>query len=229
MDSIADVLYTASVWVLPVLLAVTLHEAAHGFAAYRLGDPTAKLAGRLSLNPLRHVDPVGTVILPAILLLTAPFVFGWAKPVPVDFRALRHPRSGMVWVALAGPGTNVALALAAAVGMRWLLATGDLTGSAAWVALNLENLFRINLILAVFNMLPLPPLDGGRVAVGILPRPLAIRLARVERFGFLILIGFVFLLPMLGNQLGLDLDVFQWVVGVPAQWLAKGLLGVAGF
>lgn len=229
MDSIADVLYTASVWVLPVLLAVTLHEAAHGFAAYRLGDPTAKLAGRLSLNPLRHIDPLGTVILPAILLLTAPFVFGWAKPVPVDFRALRHPRSGMVWVALAGPGTNVALALVAAVAMRWLLATGDLTGIAAWVALNLENLFRINLILAVFNMLPLPPLDGGRVAVGILPRPLAIRLAGVERYGFLILIGFVFLLPMLGNQLGLDLDVFQWVVGVPAQWLAKGLLGVAGF
>ena len=162
-------LYTVSVWVLPLLIAITFHEAAHAFVAYRLGDNTAKELGRVSFNPLKHIDPFGTVILPGVLLLShSPFLFGYAKPVPVNFRNLNHPRLDMVWVALAGPATNILLALAAATAfhaMPWVPAD-----YAKWTADNLKNTLIINVVLAIFNMLPIPPLDGGRVAVGLLPR-----------------------------------------------------------
>jgi Zn-dependent protease len=201
-------LYTLSVWVIPLVIAITFHEAAHGFVAYQFGDDTAWKLGRVSFNPIRHIDPFGTLVLPALLLFThSPFLFGYAKPVPVNFRALSDPRLGMIMVALAGPATNMLLALVAAAGFHLLpLVPGDY---AQWVADNLKNAVLINVVLAVFNMMPIPPLDGGRVAVGILPRPLAIPLARLEPFGMLILIAILILLPLAGSQFGLNLDVIS--------------------
>ncbi|MGH6930350.1 MAG: site-2 protease family protein, partial [Dongiaceae bacterium] len=183
-----DLIQQIAIWALPVLLAITLHEAAHGFAALRLGDDTAYRLGRVTLNPLKHIDPFGTVIMPALLLISgAPFVFGYAKPVPVNFRRLRDPKRGMVLVAAAGPGMNLALALASVILLRlWLDTTGISEG---WVSGTLQASLVLNLVLAVFNMIPLPPLDGGRVAVGLLPRSLAIPLARLERWGMFIILG----------------------------------------
>jgi Zn-dependent protease len=204
-------LYNISVWILPLLFAITFHEAAHGFVAHRLGDNTAYELGRVSFNPLRHIDPFGTVLLPAMLLLShSPFLFGYAKPVPVNFRNLRNPRLDMVWVALAGPATNIVLALAAALAFHALPLAPAV--SAQWIADNLKNALVINVVLAVFNMMPIPPLDGGRVAVGLLPRPLADPLARLEPFGMLILIGILILLPLAGSQFGLNLDVISAIL-----------------
>ena len=220
-------LYTVSVWVLPLLIAITFHEAAHAFVAYRLGDNTAKELGRVSFNPLKHIDPFGTVILPGVLLLShSPFLFGYAKPVPVNFRNLNHPRLDMVWVALAGPATNILLALAAATAfhaMPWIPAD-----YAKWTADNLKNTLIINVVLAIFNMLPIPPLDGGRVAVGLLPRFLAFPLARLEPYGMLILIGALILLPLLGNQLGLNLDVISAILRTTTGYVLRALLFVTG-
>jgi len=220
-------LYTLSVWVLPLIIAITFHEAAHGFVAHRLGDNTAWQLGRVSFNPLKHIDPFGTVILPGILLVShAPFLFGYAKPVPVNFRNLSHPRTDMVWVALAGPATNILLALAAALafhGLGLVPANG-----AQWVADNLQNALIINVILAVFNMLPIPPLDGGRVAVGLLPNFLAVPLSRLEPYGLLILIGVLLLLPILGSQLGLNLDVISTIVRTVTGYVIQFLLVVTG-
>ncbi len=219
--------YTASVWVLPVLLAITLHEAAHGWTAWKLGDPTAKALGRVSFNPLRHIDLMGTIILPALLIfLRAPFLFGWAKPVPVDMRRLRQPRRDMAIVAAAGPATNLFLAWASAMAAHLLfLLPYDV---AVWSAKNIENSIQINLILAVLNMLPLPPLDGGRVAVGVLPDVLAEPLARLERFGLFILIGVLFIVPMATRQFGLDFDLMRVLIGEPVAWLKGALITVTG-
>ena len=220
-------LYDVSVWVLPLVIAITFHEAAHGFVAHRLGDNTAFERGRVSFNPLRHIDPFGTLILPAILLLShSPFLFGYAKPVPVNFRALRNPRIGMVWVALAGPATNIALALFAAAAFHILAFVPD--GAAQWVADNLKNAVVINVILAIFNMLPIPPLDGGRVAVGLLPGVLAAPLARLEPYGMLILIGILIILPLAGSQFGLNLDVISAILRTTTGFVIRLLLLVTG-
>jgi Zn-dependent protease len=220
-------LYDVSTWVLPLVIAITFHEAAHGFVAHRLGDNTAWQLGRVSFNPLKHIDPFGTLILPAVLLIShAPFLFGYAKPVPVNFRNLNHPRLDMVWVALAGPATNILLALAAALAIHALPFAP--ANAAQWIADNLQNAFVINIVLAVFNMLPIPPLDGGRVAVGLLPRALAMPLARLEPYGMLILIGLLILLPLMGAQLGLNLDVISVILRTLIGYVSRALLFVTG-
>jgi Zn-dependent protease len=217
-------LYQASTWVLPVVLAVTFHEAAHGFVAYRFGDDTAWRAGRVTFNPLKHIDRFGTIILPALLILMrSPFLFGYAKPVPVNFGRLDSPRRDMVWVALAGPATNVLLAIASSL----LFYGVDLVppNPAQWLALNLIHSIQINAVLCVFNMLPLPPLDGGRVAVGLLPDRLAFPLARLEPFGMLIVM-LLFVVSYLGQSAGFDL--LGWLIGVPAEALIHFVLAITG-
>ena len=219
--------YEISIWLLPVLIAVTFHEAAHGFVAHVLGDDTAWRLGRVSFNPLKHIDPVGTVLLPALLLLLrAPFLFGYAKPVPVNFRALNNPRFGMVLVAAAGPGMNFLLATLAALALHLV---GFVPAAAAqWLLLNLENAILINIVLAVFNLFPLPPLDGGRIAVGLLPRELATPLSRLEPYGFPILIGLLFILPLLGSRLGLDFSFVSQVLAASSHFLIETLLQLTG-
>ena len=229
IPDVADLARAVSVWALPVLLAITLHEAAHGWAAWKLGDDTAKRLGRVSFNPLRHVDPFGTIVLPAMILLLSGgrFMLGYAKPVPVAVERLRNPRWHMVLVAAAGPAANLLIAFVAAL----LLHTLPYLPSFAleWAGRNLENAILFNLVIAVFNMMPLPPLDGGRIVTGLLPYRLAVPFARLERWGLLIVLGLVFLLPFLGNQLGMDLDLFSSVILGTAYALAVLVLTVAGF
>jgi Zn-dependent protease len=187
-----------AIWALPLLLAIVFHEVAHGWVANRLGDPTAARMGRLTLNPIAHVDLFGTILIPLLLIIShAPFVFGYAKPVPVNFYNLRNPKRDMIWVALAGPVTNLLLAAACMLILRAMvpLITGASPGSGraimqfiAPVALMAQSGIVINVVLAVFNTLPLPPLDGGRVMVGLLPEPFSSALARIEPIGFIILL-----------------------------------------
>lgn len=216
-----------SVWLVPVLLAITLHEAAHAWAADRLGDDTSRRLGRITLNPLKHADPIGTFLLPGLLLLTgAPFLFGFAKPVPVAFHRLRNPKRDMALVAAAGPGINVLLAFVAALLVH---PTVQLPGAVGeWTALNLANAVQINLFLAVFNMLPLPPLDGGRVLTGLLPRPYDWKFARVERYGFVILLAIFILGPIVGQALGLPGQPIWYVLAPPYEFLLNLVLTLAG-
>ena len=193
-----------SVWLLPLLLAITFHEAAHAFAARALGDDTASKLGRVSLNPLKHIDPFGTVLLPGALLLSgSPFLFGYAKPVPVQFRALHPQRLGMILVAAAGPLTNLALAIVSAASFHLLAYLPP--APALWLAQNLKNSIIINVFLTVFNLFPIPPLDGGRIAVAVLPQVLARPFSRLEPYGMPLLLILLFVLPALGTQIGYDL------------------------
>jgi len=180
---------TLLIWVIPVLFAITLHEAAHGWTASKFGDHTARMMGRVTLNPIKHIDPVGTILVPlALLIMSTGFIFGWAKPVPINFNALRSPKSGMIWVALAGPGVNLVMAIG------WLFV------AILSINMNMPIMLKmagagifINILLAVFNLLPIPPLDGSRVISALLPNPLAYRYNQLEQYGFFILIGLMFI------------------------------------
>lgn len=179
-----------AVWALPVLFAITVHEVAHGWVARRLGDPTAMMMGRLTLNPIRHIDPVGTLLIPGVLLLLGGFVFGWAKPVPVTWENLRNPKRDMALVAAAGPIANLIMALMWALVMKVGVV---FSGALDWIAIPMIYMggagITINIVLMVLNLLPLPPLDGGRVVTGLLPGPLAWKFSRIEPYGFFILLG----------------------------------------
>jgi Zn-dependent protease len=181
-------LQTLLIWIIPILFAITLHEAAHGWVASKFGDHTARMMGRVTLNPVKHIDPIGTILVPAVLLIMSTgFIFGWAKPVPINFNALRSPKSGMIWVALAGPGANLIMAIG------WLFVFF------LAIKMNIPILQRmadagilINILLAVFNLLPIPPLDGSRVISALLPNPLAYRYNQLEQYGLFILIGLMY-------------------------------------
>jgi Zn-dependent protease len=192
MDEL-NLMQRIAVWALPVLFAITVHEVAHGWVARRLGDPTAMMLGRLTLNPVRHIDPIGTVVVPVLMLMVSPFIFGWAKPVPVTWENLKHPKRDMALVALAGPAANLLMAVFWALVMKIGFTLG---GELAWVAVPLIYMggagIAINVVLMVLNLLPLPPLDGGRVVTSLLPGPLAWQFARIEPYGILILLALLF-------------------------------------
>ena len=214
------ILYKISIGAIPILFAITLHEVAHGWVARHFGDRTAEAQGRLSLNPIKHVDPMGTVIVPGLLLLFGTgFLFGWAKPVPVVSRNLRNPRRDMAWVSAAGPGVNFAMAVAWAV--VGAVAAGGWFGTGApaeWVlAMASVGLF-FNVLLALFNLLPIPPLDGGRVAISLLPAGPSRALERLEPYGFFIVLGLFRVLPMLGGP-----NVFRLLLGEPIAFVTQGI------
>ncbi|MDQ6959203.1 MAG: site-2 protease family protein [Mariprofundaceae bacterium] len=208
------IIHGISIWAIPVLLAIVLHEVAHGWVADKLGDDTARWMGRLTLNPLKHIDPIGTVLVPILLLVVgSPFLFGYAKPVPIDFRKLRRPKQDMVWVALAGPATNLLLALASTVLLYVMV---RLPVTMLWLAEPVGTMCQasilINMVLCIFNLIPLPPLDGGRVAVGLLPGPAGYRLSRLEPYGFIIIVALLLT------------GVLQSVIGPPVLGSARILI-----
>ena len=220
--------YTASVWILPVIVAVTFHEAAHAWVAWRLGDDTAKHLNRVSFNPFKHLDLFGTIILPALMLIGSGgrMMFGFAKPVPINPANLNNPRRDMVLVAAAGPISNLGLALLAALLLHTVIIfEGDFR---EWVVNNLINTVWFNILLFIFNLLPIPPLDGSRIAAGILPPAIAYNLLRFERFGFLIIIGIFFVIPLLIERFGFEINIFWWLVGGPAEYIMRYMFSRIG-
>ncbi|HEU0100662.1 MAG TPA: site-2 protease family protein [Allosphingosinicella sp.] len=216
------IVFQVATWLIPLLVAIVLHEISHGWVANAFGDPTARDLGRLSPNPIRHVDPIGTVALPLILAVSGAPVFGWAKPVPVVAARMRNPRLHMVLVALAGPGMNLLLAMLAGIVLALVRPEGPPSGPAQlFLLVNLLNFIAINLFLALFNLLPMPPFDGGHVVEGLLPRRLARHWARLGRFGFLLLIFLLLILPALAPQA----NVVERVVRPPFEWLLRLFVG----
>lgn len=221
-----ETVWQAATLIVPIVLAVVFHEVAHGLVASWLGDPTARQMGRLSLNPLRHVDPLGTVILPGMLALAHAPVFGWAKPVPVDARQLRDPRRDMMLVGIAGPASNLLMALLSAVLLGVLLRGGVQPGIAkAFVAQNLVNFILINVSLALFNLLPIPPFDGSHVVEGLLPEPLARAYGGFRSKGLLLVFALIVLLPYLFP----NLHLLDRVLGPPVDWMLRRLLTITGW
>lgn len=204
-----QLIQTVALAALPVLFAITLHEASHGFAARHFGDHTAERAGRISLNPVRHIDPLGTIAIPLLILLLSggDFLFGWAKPVPVDFGRLRHPKRDMLWVAAAGPAANLAMACAWALVLKLVIAL-PINDYSVPLAAMAQIGISVNVVLMVLNLLPIPPLDGGRIAVSLLPMAIAIRFARLERWGFPILLLLLFT-DVLGKIMALPIALIR--------------------
>lgn len=219
---IQDTIQSISVLALPVLVAITIHEAAHGFVAWRCGDSTAYQQGRVTFNPLRHIDPFGTILLPLMLFFAGGFLFGYAKPVPINPNRFHHYRRDMVLVAAAGPGSNLILAVISAL----LLHVSPYLPEVArgWATQVLFYSVVINVVLALFNMLPLLPLDGGRVLGALLPARLAIPFRRTERYGMLILIALIFLPRLVGQQMGVDINILGWILG-PASSYVRMVIG----
>ena len=216
-----NIVFRAATWLIPLVIAIVFHEVAHGWVANAFGDHTARRLGRLSLNPIRHVDPVGTIILPLVLAVSGAPVFGWAKPVPVVAARMRNPRLHMMLVALAGPGMNLLLALIGALALAGLIAAAPPPGLVwVFIGLNLFNFVAINVFLAVFNLLPIPPFDGGHIVEGLLPRPLAVHYAKLGRYGFVMLVGLLFVLPKLFP----GADIVGRLVGPPVALIAGALL-----
>lgn len=215
-----NLLWNVATWLVPLIIAIVFHEVSHGLVANLLGDPTAKERGRLTFNPLKHVDPVGTVILPMVLAVSGAPIFGWAKPVPVVAKRLRNQRFDMVLVALAGPGMNLLLALVSALLLAALVASAPTGLFWAFVGQNLLNFLAINVFLAIFNMIPLPPFDGGHVVQGLLPLGLAKHYAKLQRFGLLLLIILLLVVPMLFPSA----NIVERLIGPPAHWLTHALL-----
>ena len=218
---VAETIQQIAIWALPVLAAIVFHEVAHGWVANRLGDPTAKQLGRLTLNPIPHIDLFGTIILPLLLILVrAPFLFGYAKPVPVNYHNLKNPKRDMIWVALAGPATNILLAFGSLAALKLLIGLDPGSSSLAAaiimpLALMAKGSIIINLVLAVFNAFPVPPLDGGRVLVGLLPEPHASIVARVEPYGFLIIMVLLMtdaLDALMGPAVRFLLGIFEYLL-----------------
>lgn len=222
----SDTLYSIATWLIPLVIAIVFHEVAHGWVARAFGDPTAARLGRLTLNPIKHVDPIGTVGLPLLLAVTGAPVFGWAKPVPVVASRLRSPRWHMMLVALAGPGVNLLLALVAALGLAALVGSGSAGdgGAAAFVARNLLNFLLINVFLAIFNLIPLPPFDGGHVVEGLLPRSAVPAWQKLARVGFPLLIVLLLVVPAILPQA----DMVARAVVPIVRAVAGGFLGLAG-
>jgi Zn-dependent protease len=222
-----DFLSQILLYAVPVILAVTFHEAAHGFVALHFGDQTAKIAGRVTLNPFKHVDLFGTILLPLLLIaLNAGFIFGYAKPVPVDFAQLRNPRWNMLFVAAAGPAMNMVLAFASAVS---LYGAGAIDGeSAALIGNLLLFSIQLNVMLAIFNMLPLPPLDGSKVLAAFLPDSLMRPYLNFGRYGMTVLLLLLIVLPMLSSRSGFGLDIFGSLVARPADAVMGWLLFLVG-
>jgi Zn-dependent protease len=211
-----ELIVTLTIWALPVLFAITLHEAAHGYAARHFGDRTAELAGRISLNPIRHIDPVGTILVPGLILITSSLVgagamlFGWAKPVPVNFGRLRNPKADMLWVAAAGPFANLVMAIGWALLFRVAVGMPD-NAYALPMAKMADAGMQINAVLMLLNLVPLPPLDGGRIAVSLLPPGPAYKFAQIEPYGFPILL-FLLLTGILGDILGPLVALFRFAL-----------------
>ena len=221
-----ETIYSIATWLVPLVIAIVFHEVAHGLVARRLGDPTAERMGRLTLNPVKHVDPFGTIILPVILALTHAPIFGWAKPVPVRADRMRRPRRDMILVALAGPGMNFLLAVLATLVLVGALALGadEPMTPGAFIAANAVNFLLINIFLAVFNLIPLPPFDGGHVVEGLLPRPAAASFKRLGRYSLLILVVLLLVLPMLSP----DLNIVGKAITPIVNAIARLFLGAAG-
>ena len=222
----SNIIATIATWLVPLVIAIVFHEVAHGLVARRLGDPTAHRMGRLTLNPLKHIDPFGTVVLPMLLAIAKAPVFGWAKPVPVIKERLRNPRRDMVLVALAGPGMNFLLALVATmiIGVTLAMSDGQPTGALDFVARNAINFLLINIFLAVFNLIPLPPFDGGHVVEGLLPPSLALPFAALGRYAILVLIFLLLILPMLSPEA----NIVARLVSPIVEAIARYFLGLAG-